>query len=150
MNVTSLVFENNGMIPKRYTCEGSGINPPLYISDPPENCKSLTLFVHDPDAPESGFTHWVLWNIDPSIREIKEGTSPAGSCEGMNDSGSVGWVAPCPPSGMHHYEFHLCALDIALAIPDTSTKKSLLLEIEGHIMEETVLVGLYQKERVSE
>ena len=62
--VTSSSFKEGGMIPSKYSCEGTEVSPPLNISNIPSAAKSLALIVHDPDAPmKGGFTHWVVWNI---------------------------------------------------------------------------------------
>ncbi|HID17248.1 TPA: YbhB/YbcL family Raf kinase inhibitor-like protein, partial [Candidatus Bathyarchaeota archaeon] len=51
LKVTSPAFENKGFIPKKYTCDGEDVNPPLNIEGIPEGAKSLVLIVDDPDAP---------------------------------------------------------------------------------------------------
>ncbi len=101
---------------------------------------SFCLMVHDHDAPSGDFVH-----INPAVREIIEGTMPAGGKEGMNDFGKPGWGGPCPPSGRHQYEFHLYALNDLLEIPATSTKREVREEIQQHILTEVSLVGLYGK-----
>ena len=73
MKIQSKAFSNNGPIPKKYSCDGEAVNPPLLISDVPVEAQSLALIVHDPDAPGRDFVHWLLWNIDPSTEEISEG-----------------------------------------------------------------------------
>jgi Raf kinase inhibitor-like YbhB/YbcL family protein len=64
--ISSTAFQNNGMIPSKYTCEGANINPPLKISGIPANAKSVAIIVDDPDAPKGTFDHWVTWNIKPA------------------------------------------------------------------------------------
>ncbi len=67
LKITSSAFSSNGNIPMKYTCEGEQVSPPLDISGIPAGTKSLAIIVHDPDAPmQGGFTHWVVWNIDPA------------------------------------------------------------------------------------
>lgn len=145
MKLSSTAFKENSMIPKKYTCQGEGTCPAFEIEDSLPGTKSFTIIMHDPDAPGTGFTHWVVWNIDPSVREIEEMTLPVGACEGINGVGEMGWIAPCPPSGTHRYEFHLYALDSILDLPLSTTKEDLEKEMKGKILEESVLIGLYKK-----
>lgn len=146
MKITCLAFKDGDMIPKKYTCQGEDICPSLDISDPPASTKSLAIMIIDPDAPSNhDFAHWLIWNIDPVVREIMEETTLIGAVEGTNDFGKIGYGGPCPPSGTHHYEFHLYALDVMLDLPATSKKKNLRDAIEGHVLEEALLTGLYAK-----
>ncbi|MBI3888205.1 YbhB/YbcL family Raf kinase inhibitor-like protein [Candidatus Nomurabacteria bacterium] len=146
MKIESSSFENNGTIPVQYTCNGAGLQPALQISGVPDVAKSLALIAHDPDAPlAGGFTHWVVWNIDPKTTLIENAKVPAGAVEGFTGSGKPGWVAPCPPSGVHHYNFQLYALDISLSIPKSSKDTDLIAAMNGHTIGNATLVGLYGK-----
>lgn len=145
MILTSPSFENNGTIPKKFTCDGGNINPGLQIANVPASAKSLALIMHDPDAPmPGGFTHWVLWNIAPTTTVIKEESVPPGASEGRDTRGT-GYIGPCPPSGTHHYEFHLYALDAMLDLPSTTGKTGLEAEMQKHMIEQATLIGLYQR-----
>lgn len=73
MKLTSTVFENNGLIPDKYTCDGEDVNPPLKIHDVPKNAKSLVLIIEDPDAPVGVWDHAIVFNIEPEFSEIREG-----------------------------------------------------------------------------
>ena len=143
MKLESPAFEHNQPIPKKYTCDGEDINPPLKIEEVPKEAKSLVLIVDDPDAPMGTFTHWLLWNIDPKISEIEENSKPG--IEGINDFGKNSYGGPCPPSGTHHYHFKIYALDTLLDLPSSSKKSALEKTIEGHILDFSELIGLYQK-----
>ncbi len=105
MKLTSPTFTNNSNLPTKYTCDGQGINPPLVISGVPANAQSLALISDDPDAPIGTFVHWLVWNIDSKITEIKENSIPQGASLGKTSAGTTGYVAPCPPSGTHRYFF---------------------------------------------
>jgi hypothetical protein len=148
MIITSPAFSDGEFIPQKFTCDGGGINPELQIHNVPDGAKSLALIVHDPDAPiEGGFTHWVVWNIDPQTVIIKEESIPPGATEGANGSGNLGYAAPRPPlgHGVHHYHFKLYALDGVLDIPEGAAEKELLSSMHGHQLEESELVGLYER-----
>lgn len=143
LTATSTSFANNGMIPSKYSCEGADINPPLHISNLPQKTQSLALILHDPDAPmKGGFTHWVMWNIDPKS-EISENYK--GSEQGMNGAKVKGYKGMCPPSGTHHYHFMIYALDTKLNLGANTDKAALEQAMKGHILAETDLVGLYKK-----
>jgi len=147
MKLTSPVFENNGNIPKKYTCDGEAISPPLAISDVPQDALSLVLIMDDPDAPMAGgFVHWVVFNLDPATKEIKENSKPAGGIEGLNSSGKTGYASPCPPSGVHHYQFKLFALDEKLQLDKSAKREDVEKATKGHILGQAVLVGLYQRQ----
>jgi len=143
MKIKSDIFSNDGVIPVEYTCNGDGTQPPLKIYDVPKDAESLALIVDDPDAPGGGFVHWIIWNIDPKTSVIENGIVPKGAMEGYTGMNKPGWIPPCPPSGVHHYNFKLYALNTKLTIPDYSNKKDLILAMYGYIIEDAVLVGLY-------
>ena len=145
MKIESDVFVNSGKIPVLYTCNGESKQPPLKISEVPKGAKSLALIVDDPDAPSGDFVHWVVWNINPEISVIENGNIP-GAIEGHTSLNRPGWIAPCPPSGMHHYNFKLYALDIVLSLPKSSTKIDLIRAMGGYIIDNTTLVGLYGRQ----
>jgi Raf kinase inhibitor-like YbhB/YbcL family protein len=144
MIITSPSFENGGSIPNKFTCKGGDINPELLIQNVPLEAQSLALVLHDPDAPmEGGFTHWVVWNIDPRTTVIKEESTPPGSTEGNNGMDKIGYMGPCPPSGTHHYYFYLYALDDRIDLPEGSNVKELEKVVVKHLVAKTELMGTY-------
>ncbi|MEK7534300.1 MAG: YbhB/YbcL family Raf kinase inhibitor-like protein [Patescibacteria group bacterium] len=146
MRITSSAFEHNTKIPAKYTCDGDNINPPLEFVDVPKNAKSLVLIVDDPDAPSKIWVHWVVYNINPQTSEAKENSVPEGGIEGVTDFGKPGYGGPCPPSGTHRYFFKLYALDSVLDLPQNVTKQMVEEKIEGHIVDQAELIGLYSRE----
>src|SRR3990167_2674053 len=146
MKLVSEAFNQNQKIPSKYTCDGENINPPLSILGIPPETKSLSLVVNDPDAPGGDWVHWVVWNIDPSTTQIKEKEIPEGIIQGTNDFGKKNYGGPCPPMGTHKYQFSLYALDTTLDLPSSTSKSDFLKNIEGHVLDQTMLVGLYSKE----
>ena len=145
MKIESPAFKSNKLIPPKYTCDGENVNPPLLISDVPENARSLVLIVDDPDAPRGTWVHWTVWNINPHIKEIQENSCPQNAVEGMTDSGRPGYGGPCPPSGTHRYFFKLFALDTTLDIDNSVEAPDIEKEIEDNILVKAQLVGLYRR-----
>ena len=142
MNITSPAFNHNETIPAKYTCQGEDLNPALKISGVPAAAKSLALIVDDPDAPMGTWVHWVVFNI-PVVGEIKENSIPG--VEGYNDFRRNHWGGPCPPSGTHRYFFKLYALDAPLDLKEGIKKQQLEKAMQGHILAEAQLMGLYKK-----
>lgn len=148
MKITSFAFEHNSKIPSKYTCDGENINPELRIEEVPENAKSLVLIVDDPDATRgSTWLHWTLWNINSQTKEIAENSVPEGAIEGKTDFGKPGWGGPCPPSGSHRYFFKLFALDEILDLSAGASLDELQKAMEGHILSQAELIGLYSRSR---
>ncbi|MCX6743759.1 MAG: YbhB/YbcL family Raf kinase inhibitor-like protein [Candidatus Parcubacteria bacterium] len=145
MKLTSPVFTNNSNLPAKYTCDGQGINPSLTIVDIPDKAQSLALISDDPDAPSGTFVHWLVWNIDPKTTEIAENSVPTGSNLGKTSANRTGYVAPCPPSGIHRYFFKIFALDIKLDLTPNAGKDNLEKAMQGHILDSVEIIGLYKR-----
>jgi len=142
LRITSPVFENNGVIPKKYTCDGDDVNPPLNIEGIIKGTRSLVLIVDDPDAPMGTWDHWIVWNILPT-EKIEENSVPG--TEGLNDSRRHSYAGPCPPSGTHRYFFKVYALDTNLNLHPNSRKKDVEKAMEGHVLAKGEIVGLYKR-----
>ena len=142
MKITSPAFEHNQMIPRKYTCQGDDINPPLEISGIPQVAVSLVLINDDPDAPMGTWDHWIVWNIKPT-GVIAENTVPG--LQGKNSWKRNDYGGPCPPSGTHRYFFKLYALDTNLDLAAGADKAQVMKAMEGHVLADTQLIGLYKK-----
>src|SRR3954454_24445472 len=117
MKINTNVFTDGGVIPKQYTREGSNISPPLHLEEIPDRARSLALIVEDPDAPSGTFNHWLVYNMDPKTKDIKENSVPVIASQGRNDFGDLDYDGPEPPSGEHRYYFRAFALDTVLDVP---------------------------------
>ena len=142
MVITSPVFKNNEMIPRKYTCDGADVNPTLNIRGIPRKAESLVLIVDDPDAPMGTWDHWIVWNIPPEER-IEENSVPG--IEGLNDFRKHSYGGPCPPSGTHRYFFRVYALDAMLDLKPNSRKRDVERAMRGHILAQGEIVGLYRR-----
>ncbi len=154
MTIRSTAFEHEGKIPRRCTCEGADVSPPLAWSGLPTGARTLALIVDDPDAPDPArpkmtWVHWVLYDLPATAAGLPEDVAPAalppGAREGRNDWKRTGWGGPCPPIGRHRYFFKLYALDTALGELGQPTKAELEKAMQGHVLAEAVLMGTYQK-----
>jgi len=141
--VKSSAFESKKPIPKKYSCDGNDINPPLTIEGTPKETKTLVLIIDDPDAPSGTFDHWVVWNIPASTSKIGENTVPGK--QGINSARQPNYMGPCPPGGTHRYFFKVYALDIELNLGTNSRKKDVEKVMQDHILAKGELIGLYTR-----
>jgi Raf kinase inhibitor-like YbhB/YbcL family protein len=160
----SPAFADGGTIPAAFTCNGADRSPPLEWSGVPAEARSLALICDDPDAPMGTWSHWVVFNMSPRVRALKEGIPPAEtlsvsatepteagdelaakSRQGRNDFQKAGYGGPCPPTGTHRYFFRLYALDNELSLGPTATRADVLKAIAGHILAEGRLVGRFRR-----
>jgi hypothetical protein len=132
-------------IPKKFTCDGQNVAPPLEWSGLPDESKSVAVICEDPDAPSGTFTHWLLYDIPTSKHRLNEG-APIGKT-GMNDFGNEGFGGPCPPQrgGAHHYHFHVYALDMPSLGPPGMSKDDAREAMQGHVLAEGELTGIYKR-----
>ena len=149
IKLESPAFENNKRIPSKFTCDGDNVNPPLIIKNVPKGTQSLVLIVEDPDVPkhvrsDGMWNHWLLYNIPPDTKEIKEAADPPGSL-GKGTHGGSNYYGPCPPDREHRYFFKLFALGKRLELTGWPEKEEIELAMEGHVIEKCELIGLYER-----
>jgi Raf kinase inhibitor-like YbhB/YbcL family protein len=140
--LSSAAFEAGGLIPPRYTCSGADQSPPLAWSGTPAGTASFALIADDPDA--RGFVHWVAYNLSGDSSALPENaTRSAEVAEGRNSFGSSGWRGPCPPSGVHRYDFNLFALDASLSLSGDASAADVWAAMRGHILGQATLTGRF-------
>lgn len=146
LRLTSTAFAEGGSIPRKYSCDGANLSPPLAWDGVPGGAMALVLIVDDPDA--SGFIHWVAFDIPVAPNgELQEGASAAdpGLLQGTNGFGKVGWGGPCPPSGTHRYRFRLLAIRTALGLSGAPTAVEVLAAAKDKTLGETTLTARYKR-----
>lgn len=115
-----------------FGCSGDNVSPALSWKNSPKGTKSFAITMYDPDAPTgSGWWHWVVYNIPPSVNHLVENAGdsnskglPIGSIQGRTDFGSVGFGGACPPVGdkPHRYQFTIYALNVErIAVPENAS-----------------------------
>jgi len=150
LKISSQAFQESGMIPRKHTCDGEDVSPPLAWTGVPDGAKTIALIADDPDAPMGTWVHWVLFNLPANVKELAGATPPdkelsSGAKQGKNDFRRIGYGGPCPPGGTHRYFFKLYALDITLNLAAGATKADLLKAMQGHVLAEGQLMGKYKR-----
>lgn len=113
MRLFSPAFANGQPMPRRFTCDGDNLSPPLEWSAVPSSTRSFALVCTDLDAPRGTFHHWAIFDLPANLSSLSEGQVLYGIRGGINDFGKLGYGGPCPPRGhgTHRYVFELFALN---------------------------------------
>jgi Raf kinase inhibitor-like YbhB/YbcL family protein len=135
-------WADGGVIDARYTCTGENAVPTLQWANVPPDAAELAVVVVDPDA--DNFVHWVVAGIAPGVTGIADGQLPAGAVQGLNSSGTLGWMGPCPPAGESHtYRFEVHALSKPSGLSDGTVGDGMLRVIDGDTLESALTIGVF-------
>ena len=153
MRLESASFREGEPIPKEHSRDGADSHPALAWSGAPKGARSFALICDDPDAPRGRWVHWILYDIPAEASALPASVSKterhaSGGTHGRSDFNELGWGGPAPPRGhgVHHYEFHLYALDAKLGLPPGAGRRELEAAMKGHVLEETTLTGTYRRD----
>jgi len=147
--ITSSAFADGAEMPVRYTDDGQNVSPPLDWSRGPSVTASFALIMDDLDA--GNFTHWVIYNLPPGARGLPEAVPrdeklDRKALQGKNGGRAIGYFGPSPPKGSpHRYCFTLYALGTSLDLAAGASKEQVLQAMEGHILAQSQLIGVYQR-----
>lgn len=132
---------------------------PLEWENPPEGTKSYAIVFQDyDDVPDEGFSwiHWLVADIPYGVFRLEENASrtnpklvqgknswmtPLGNY-GFGDELTCFYGGPAPDRP-HEYEIRIYALDTVLNLKNGFYYNELLRAMEGHILGEVVLKGIY-------
>jgi hypothetical protein len=151
MQLSSSAFQERAPIPKRYTCDGEDLSPPLSWDSAPQGTQSLALIMDDPDAPMGTWDHWVVFDLQAGLTGLPEGVKQYAGAGGSGVSGKNSWSrngygGPCPPRGStHRYFFKIYALDTVLGLKSGASKGEVEKAMRGHILAQGQLIGTYQR-----
>lgn len=158
----------NGMIQDQFGGRGVQFNEngvptyslPLKIENAPEGTRSFALVLEDKDAyPVTGGFTWIHWlaanitryelkaNESQTAKDFVQGCNSWTSIQGNNQSKELSsfYGGMTPPDKAHIYELHIFALDILLELSAGFYLNELYHKMDGHILEEYTLKGVYDK-----
>ena len=143
--VTSMAFTENGTVPRRYTCDGANVSPPLTFTGVPAGAAELVVVLEDPSAPHGTFTHWLMWGVPPQDSRLTAGESPQGAVQGRNSFKKTGYGGPCPPKGAapHRYVLSVYAADRKLSLAADASPDDVRRALTGHTLASGTLTGRY-------
>ena len=141
----------NAQVFNSFGCTGENISPQLSWKHAPAGTKSFAITAYDPDAPTgSGWWHWVVFNVDKSVNEIKTGASikamPKGAIESITSFGSKGFGGACPPKGdkAHRYIFTVYALNTEKIEQNADARPELIgFFLNSHVIAKASIMAYY-------
>ena len=159
--LTTSAFANGGVIPVKYTGNGSNVSPAFSWTGVPAGTKSLALVCSDdvngtPDNPQDDYIHWVIYNISPTATGLSEniaktasvsaGILPSGTAaQGKNSAATLGYTGPNPPAGpAHTYNFGVLALDLDPTLTPGMELMMFVMSINGKLISQATYSGTYQ------
>jgi Raf kinase inhibitor-like YbhB/YbcL family protein len=162
--VTSTDALDGKPLPRRAASEASGgsnVSPQLSWYSFQEGTRSFLVTMYDADAPTpSGFWHWLVKDIPPSVTELKAGAGsagdkdlPSGARHHANDARDRAYDGPAPPpgSGPHRYFIAVYALDVdSLVVDDDATPAYVNLQVLGHTLARAVMAPWYESVSMAE
>lgn len=139
-----------------YGCKGDNISPQLSWVNAPEGTQSFAVTIFDDSAPTgSGWWHWLIFDIDKAVRELKSGAgnplnnvSPRQAFQSKTVFGSAGYGGPCPPqgSGMHRYVITVFALKVTkLGLTADANPALVGFNLKQNVIQKSSLVFYYQQ-----
>jgi Raf kinase inhibitor-like YbhB/YbcL family protein len=133
-------------------CPGQNVSPELSWSNAPPGTKSFAILMYDIDGQYgAGVSHWVAYDIPPTVHGLAEGEGTAGSKNfvgGKGTRGNADYLGPCPPQGdgPHHYLITVMALDLDPTLPPGLTREDFVAAAKGHYLASTSIGGLFARE----
>jgi Raf kinase inhibitor-like YbhB/YbcL family protein len=144
ITVTSLAFRDQGVIPRRYTCFGKGLSPPLHWSGVPTGTKALALVVDDSGAPVKPYIYWLVFDISPQTAELQEASLPPNARQAQGSNKLARYNPPCPRTANHSYRFTVYAMDSSVSLPNGAGEKATWTAIAQRAIARGRLTGIAQ------
>ena len=151
LEIKSSTFGNAKSMSDKYTCDGADVSPPLEWKNAPPTTKAFAVICETPDAPAGNWVQWLIYDIPADITKLPESVAKkdqleSGARQGKNDFDQIGYAGPCLPAGEHRFFFRVYALDRPTGLKAGATKDQLQQAMQGHILAEGALMGVYARE----
>ncbi|MEU1541180.1 YbhB/YbcL family Raf kinase inhibitor-like protein [Actinacidiphila glaucinigra] len=133
---------------------GSDVSPQLSWSGFPEETRSFTVAMFDPDVPTaSGFWHWAVANLPVSVTDLPAGAGdgsalPGGAVTLPNDAGYRRYLGPATPpgNGPDRYFLVVHAVDVEkLDVSETTAPAMMDFQLFTHAIARATMYGTFER-----
>lgn len=118
LTLSSSLGSDGGVLPRDYTCDGTGSSPELSWSNVPAGTREFALLMTT--LPRDGTLkwNWVLYNLDGGLRSLKKDAFGVGTLGVGSDGPMAAYQPPCSQGpGVKLYTWTLYALSAAPVVP---------------------------------
>lgn len=141
-------WSDGGAVPMQNSCDGEGLSPSVTWGNVPSNSTAIGIVVTDSTDLLADGSESILWvaaiPLKDFIAGIPEGGTPDQAVQGLNSTGGIGWVAPCPPAGKtHRIDFTVFAMRDATAITSGMSGNDMRAAIIDAAIDEFTISGSY-------
>lgn len=128
----SSAFEDEGVLPAEFTCDGVGQSPPMRWTNAPQGTTEFALMMSTL-AKDGQKWNWVLFDLQPSVQEIPSGAQNVGTQGLTSDGPNLAYSPPCSQGpGAKRYSFTIYALSSAPSVPTSP------LEVTGAVLTQAI------------
>lgn len=139
LTISSSALTDGGTFPRRFSCDGRGISPPLTVESMPDATEALAVVARSTVGVLDNPSLWTCWNIPPETSEIPAGLprtetldALGGARQGRAGDGDPGYRPLCPPPGQpYDHWVQAYALDTDLDTAAGTANDDALEAIEG-------------------
>lgn len=136
-------WADGGPIGAPYTCTGAGVAPALSWPAAPTATVEIAITMVDEQQPS--FQHWNMAGLAADRTSLAQGEIPAGSFQGLNGNGSIGYAGPCPPAGeTHTYVIAVHYLSAQVELGNGAAGADLRLAIEAATTATAQVTGTFK------
>lgn len=137
--VSSSALTDGGEIPRRFTCDGRGISPPLTVESAPDATAALAVVARSTVGVLDNPAFWTCWNIPADTTEIPAALprtetldALGGARQGTAGDGDPGYRPLCPPRNQpYDHWVQVYALESELDTAAGTGNEDALEAIEG-------------------
>lgn len=132
LNFSGNGFVNNGIYPKLYTCDSSGISPGLQWSNAPNSTTSYAITMYTITPTGDKHVYFVLYNIPSTTSSIPDNSKSIGVFGINTVDGKTTYTPPCSQGpGAKIYVLTLYALNAQPTIAVSNTQVTMDILIAG-------------------
>ena len=148
--LTSPVVGADSLLPQKYTCGGSSINPPLQWKNPPAGAAGYVALMYHYDKDQVEKTYMILYNIPGQATGIQENETMLGKWGGNTQNNLAAYSPPCSAGpGLKSYYLTVYALKELISFTVTpKTRQEVLAKIKGLTLDSASMTVLYDNATV--